>query len=72
MPETSDSEFTWSGYVSANNNELVATLGNLVHRILTISHRNFDSINAPDTLNENDNAILDHCNQTLDKVFKSF
>ena len=71
MPETSDSEFTWSGYVSANNNELVATLGNLVHRILTISHRNFDSINAPDTLNENDNAILDHCNQTLDKVFKS-
>ena len=29
MPETSDSDFTWEGYVSSNNNELVANLGNL-------------------------------------------
>ena len=42
MPETSDSDFSWREYVRANNDELVATYGNLVHRVLTMAHRNFD------------------------------
>ncbi|KAF2857519.1 methionyl-tRNA synthetase [Piedraia hortae CBS 480.64] len=33
-PETSDTEFQWSGFISANNNELVANFGNLVNRVL--------------------------------------
>ena len=41
MPETSDSDFTWSGFVRRNNDELVATYGNLVHRVLTFTYRNF-------------------------------
>ncbi|MFB3092064.1 MAG: methionine--tRNA ligase [Dehalococcoidia bacterium] len=32
MPETSDSNFSWSDFVRRNNQELVATYGNLVHR----------------------------------------
>ena len=42
MPETSDSDFSWREYVRANNDELVATYGNLVHRVLTMVSRNFD------------------------------
>jgi methionyl-tRNA synthetase len=42
MPETSDSDFSWSEYVRRNNDELVATYGNLVHRVLTMTYRNFD------------------------------
>ena len=42
MPETSDSDFSWGEYVRSNNDELVATYGNLVHRVLTMVHRNFD------------------------------
>ena len=42
MPETSDSDFSWSEYVRSNNDELVATYGNLVHRVLTMVDRNFD------------------------------
>ena len=42
MPETSDSEFSWRDYVRSNNDELVATYGNLVHRVLTMTARNFD------------------------------
>ena len=42
MPETSDSDFSWREYVRSNNDELVATYGNLVHRVLTMSYRNFD------------------------------
>jgi methionyl-tRNA synthetase len=43
MPETSDSDFSWREYVRSNNDELVATYGNLVHRVLTMSYRNFDA-----------------------------
>ena len=46
MPETSDSDFTWEGFVAANNNELVATFGNFVHRVLTLTYRNFDGKTA--------------------------
>ena len=47
MPETSDSDFSWTEYVRRNNDELVATFGNLVHRVLTIVGRNFNG-RAPD------------------------
>ena len=43
MPETSDSDFTWQQYKRLNNDELVATFGNLVHRTLSMVNRNFDS-----------------------------
>ena len=42
MPETSDSQFSWQEYVRRNNNELVATYGNLVQRVLVMVSRNFD------------------------------
>ena len=42
MPETSDSDFSWSDYVRRNNDELVARWGNLVNRVLTLTRRNFD------------------------------
>ena len=52
MPETSDSDFSWREYVRANNDELVATWGNLVHRVLSMSHRNFEGIPAPVPANQ--------------------
>jgi len=42
MPETNDTDFSWREFVRRNNDELVATYGNLVHRVLTFVHRNFD------------------------------
>lgn len=42
LPETSDSDFTWSEYVRRNNDELVARWGNLVNRVVTITRRNFE------------------------------
>ncbi len=47
MPETSDSDFSWAEYVRRNNDELVATFGNLVHRVLTQVERSFDGL-VPD------------------------
>ncbi|KAI1081275.1 tRNA synthetases class I (M)-domain-containing protein [Whalleya microplaca] len=33
-PETSDSQFVWSDFVMANNNELLANFGNFINRIV--------------------------------------
>ena len=41
MPETKDSDFTWADFQTKNNSELVAILGNFVHRTLTLCHKYF-------------------------------
>ncbi|KAK3670522.1 hypothetical protein LTR78_009626 [Recurvomyces mirabilis] len=44
-PETSDTEFQWDGFISANNNELVANFGNFVNRILKyVNSANYNNI----------------------------
>ena len=67
MPEFSDSEFSWQGFTDAINNELVATFGNLVNRVLTIAHRNFDGrvpkLNR--SLETLDQETLKSCEQAL-------
>lgn len=42
MPDTGDTDFSWHEFIRRNNDELVATYGNLVHRVLTLVYRNFD------------------------------
>ena len=42
MPETGDTDFSWAEFVRRNNDELVATWGNLVNRVLRFTYRNFD------------------------------
>ncbi|MQG20083.1 MAG: methionine--tRNA ligase [SAR202 cluster bacterium] len=69
MPETSDSDFTWEGYVSSNNNELVANLGNFIHRILTMSHKNFDGkIPKFKSESESTKEIIERCNNAIKEV----
>jgi len=58
MPETSDSGFSWSGFVERNNNELVGNYGNLVHRVLSLTQRHFDG-QCPDPADELDSRSKD-------------
>jgi methionyl-tRNA synthetase len=60
MPETNDSDFSWESFVQRNNDELVATYGNLVHRVLTFAYRRFDGqVPQPARLQPQDSEILD-------------
>lgn len=43
-PETKDSEFTWADFQAKNNNELVATLGNFVNRVLVLTQKYYDGV----------------------------
>ena len=42
MPEARDTDFSWSEFVRRNNDELVATWGNLVHRVLSFAHKHWE------------------------------
>jgi len=41
-PEQRDTEFTWSDFIRRNNDELVATWGNLVNRALSFTAKHFE------------------------------
>jgi methionyl-tRNA synthetase len=57
-PETQDTDFTWSEFVRRNNDELVATWGNLVNRTLTNAHRTFGHVPEPGELTSEDDDVL--------------
>ncbi len=58
-PETRDVNFTWEEFVRRNNDELVATWGNLVNRTLGFAFSRFDGqVPAPGAYDEADLALL--------------
>ncbi len=67
-PETQDTDFTWSEFVRRNNDELVATWGNLVNRAVSFAARNIGSIPAAGTLTDADRALLDATSGAFDEV----
>jgi methionyl-tRNA synthetase len=57
-PETQDTDFTWAEFVRRNNDELVATWGNLVNRTLQSAYKNFGQVPQPGPLSAEDEALL--------------
>jgi methionyl-tRNA synthetase len=58
-PETRDTEFSWEDFVERNNNELVATWGNLANRMLSFAYKRFDGVvPEPGELDAEDRALL--------------
>jgi methionyl-tRNA synthetase len=69
MPETTDTDFSWREFYRRNNDELVATYGNLANRVLTFTYKNFEgSIPTPNALDEQGRTMLDKADKTLDAV----
>jgi len=69
MPETSDTDFSWREFFRRNNDELVATYGNLVNRVLTFVYRNFDGgVPEPGELDKQSRALLEKAEESLQSV----
>ncbi len=69
MPETGDSDFSWYQFFHRNNDELVATYGNLVHRVLTFTYRHFDGcVPIPGELDEQSQALINQAEGVLERV----
>ena len=59
MPEMRDTDWDWAEFVARNNNELVATWGNLANRVLSFAYRNWDGqIPTPNELRPADRELL--------------
>jgi methionyl-tRNA synthetase len=67
-PETQDTDFTWSEFVRRNNDELVATWGNLVNRTLQSAFKNFGAVPHPAALTDADEALLRDVDSGFDVV----
>jgi len=60
MPENRDTDWDWEEFFQRNNNELVATWGNLVNRVLSFTWKNFEGkIPNPGQLRASDLDLLD-------------
>jgi methionyl-tRNA synthetase len=69
MPETTDTDFSWREFYRRNNDELVATYGNLANRVLTFTYKNFEgSIPTPNELDDQGRTMLDKAAKTLEAV----
>ncbi len=59
MPENRDSDWDWNEFYHRNNDELVATWGNLANRVLSFTYKNWDGIiPQPGELRPDDLALM--------------
>jgi methionyl-tRNA synthetase len=59
MPETRDTDFSWPDFVRRNNDELVATWGNLCNRVLSFAYKRFDGqVPVPGLMDRADAGLL--------------
>jgi len=69
LPEQSDTDLTEAEIIRRNNDELVATWGNLVNRVLAMTHKNFDgAIPKPGALAGADDRVLSRSTALLPEV----
>jgi methionyl-tRNA synthetase len=67
-PENQDTDFTWREFVRRNNDELVATWGNLVNRAVSFAARNIGSIPEAGALTDLDRDLLAGSGQAFTTV----
>ena len=71
MPENKDSNWLWNDFVAKNNDELVGTYGNFVHRVITFISKNFGSIPKPGKLEEMDKEAIKRIEEAYREVGES-
>jgi methionyl-tRNA synthetase len=59
IPETRDTEFKWDDFKNKVNNELVANLGNFIHRTTTFAWNNFGGEATVDGVAGDEKALID-------------
>ncbi|MGF3554315.1 MAG: methionine--tRNA ligase [Thermoplasmatota archaeon] len=68
MPENKDTEWSWEDFIAKNNDELVGTYGNFIHRVVTFTSKNFSQIPKLGNIDELDKKALTKINETLEEV----
>ncbi len=59
MPESKDTDWAWQDFLNRNNNELVATWGNLANRVLAFAYKHWEGrVPEPSELRQPDRELL--------------
>jgi len=58
MPENKDSNWLWDDFVAKNNDELVGTYGNFIHRVVMFTQKNFGEIPSQGSLDDLDKQAI--------------
>lgn len=67
-PETSDSEFEWSGFIAANNNDLLKNVGNFVNRTIKFASSDHYNSVVPDYNKHTDETFAAHIQEVNDTL----
>ena len=71
-PRRPTADFSWGEFLRRNNDELVATWGNLVNRVLSLINRHFDGrVPEPGPLDRDATRMLDRAQSGLEQVGQS-
>jgi methionyl-tRNA synthetase len=69
MPESKDTDWDWEDFLNRNNNELVATWGNLANRVLSFAYKHWDGrVPQPGEYRPIDNEIDAKINASFDII----
>ncbi len=69
FPETSDSDFSWEGFLNRVNGELLAAWGNLANRMLSFAYKRFDGkVPVYDMLTADDEAIIAQSEAAFERI----
>jgi methionyl-tRNA synthetase len=64
MPESKDTDWDWEDFYHRNNDELVATWGNLANRVLSFAYKHWEGhVPEPGTLTKLDLDLLDEVSE---------
>jgi methionyl-tRNA synthetase len=73
MPESKDTDWDWEGFLRRNNDELVATWGNLANRVLSFAYRHWEGrVPIPGELRPADRELLAAVEAGFGTVGKEF
>ena len=72
LPEQKDADFTWSDFVTKNNNELVNNFANFVHRSVVLINKYWDGVVPPQgILTDFDKEVLKELEKYPSKIAAS-
>ncbi len=72
MPETRDSSISMYDFIRKNNDELVANIGNFIHRVLYFTYTRFSEVPEPGELSERDKEVLEEIRRIYFEVEELF
>ncbi len=68
MPEARDADYTIEDFVRRNNDELVSTLGNFIHRVLSFTYNNYGEVPEAKDLSSLDKEALETIEAQVNEV----